>query len=426
MNSNNIQNLLSQVAVITKKYDDIAEITGENFNIFRILKMERREVKTHSAFLAELLNPRGSHGQKDVFLKLFIEEVFQDSNEQNNIRSEITYADKFKKSNYEKVSFTESFAEYNIGLTSEDMENGGQIDILINSEKHKIIIENKIDAIEQPKQLVRYYNYAPNEPLFYLTLDGKKPEEIVGDKITLNHGTHFKCISYETHILNWLEKCREKAVNHSLLRESLTQYINLIKLLTGQTLNKKMEKEIFDICHDNPRLIEAYLSLPPKKELKIELIRQFGDRLKEQINREKIIINSIDTRSYCDKPNFISMDFKIEGWKENIWLQIMYDYEGERMTNPTIGIYIHEVSNEERIRISSLYRNEIKIEFDKLGIGDDKKYSNWVMLYTFNDIDINDDLKVWSNLFLNFGKRTKEVMLNIIEVGKHIELLQSM
>lgn len=35
--------------------------------------VERDEVHTRSAFLAELLNPKGSHGMKDKFLKLFIE-----------------------------------------------------------------------------------------------------------------------------------------------------------------------------------------------------------------------------------------------------------------------------------------------------------------------------------------------------------------
>ena len=73
-----IQNLLTQIHVIQKKYDDIAEITGENFNIFKILKLEAHEVKTHSAFLAELLNPMGSHSLKDAFLKLFIEIVVSD------------------------------------------------------------------------------------------------------------------------------------------------------------------------------------------------------------------------------------------------------------------------------------------------------------------------------------------------------------
>ena len=45
---------------------------GDFFNIFSILKMETDEVKTHSAFLAELLNPKGSHGQGNIFIDEFV------------------------------------------------------------------------------------------------------------------------------------------------------------------------------------------------------------------------------------------------------------------------------------------------------------------------------------------------------------------
>lgn len=67
------ESLLDQVNALLKRYADINQITGEEFNIFRILKLESSEVRMHSAFLAELLNPKGSHGQKDTFLKLFID-----------------------------------------------------------------------------------------------------------------------------------------------------------------------------------------------------------------------------------------------------------------------------------------------------------------------------------------------------------------
>ncbi|MCY6354173.1 PD-(D/E)XK nuclease family protein [Clostridium sp. ZS2-4] len=39
--------------------------------------MERLEVKTHSTFIYELLNPQGSHNQEKVFLKLFVEKVLK-------------------------------------------------------------------------------------------------------------------------------------------------------------------------------------------------------------------------------------------------------------------------------------------------------------------------------------------------------------
>ena len=56
-----------------RKLHESAELTGENFNVFSILQMESAEVKTHSAIIAELLNPQGSHSQGTLFLKLFLQ-----------------------------------------------------------------------------------------------------------------------------------------------------------------------------------------------------------------------------------------------------------------------------------------------------------------------------------------------------------------
>lgn len=44
---NNIKTLLSQVSDISKKYEEIAKLTGENYNVFRILKLTTAEVKAH-------------------------------------------------------------------------------------------------------------------------------------------------------------------------------------------------------------------------------------------------------------------------------------------------------------------------------------------------------------------------------------------
>src|SRR6056297_1174792 len=67
-----IEQILYEVQTISESYDRVAEATGENFNIFSVLKIETDEVTTHSRFIAELLNPKGAHGQKDRFLKIFM------------------------------------------------------------------------------------------------------------------------------------------------------------------------------------------------------------------------------------------------------------------------------------------------------------------------------------------------------------------
>ena len=72
-NKESLKQLLSQINTINEAYKIVKKNTGEDFNIFGILGMERKEVKTHSRILAELLDPKGSHLQGNIFLKLFID-----------------------------------------------------------------------------------------------------------------------------------------------------------------------------------------------------------------------------------------------------------------------------------------------------------------------------------------------------------------
>ena len=53
---NTITNLMRFSAEQVVKAEEISRLKGENFNIFSILGLESAENKTHSAFIAELLN----------------------------------------------------------------------------------------------------------------------------------------------------------------------------------------------------------------------------------------------------------------------------------------------------------------------------------------------------------------------------------
>src|ERR1035437_761922 len=46
-----------------------------DFSIFDIVTIKRLEENLHSPLLGELLDTRGSHGQKDLFYRLFLNEV---------------------------------------------------------------------------------------------------------------------------------------------------------------------------------------------------------------------------------------------------------------------------------------------------------------------------------------------------------------
>ena len=250
-NISTIKNLLENVNVIQNKYDDIAEITGEKFNIFSVLNLTSNEVRTHSAFIGELLNVKGSHGLKDVPLKLFIKILEEKFTSPKVDESETSIgAERFNLITETALTTVEK----NISRLNEDKTEGGRIDIIIQ-DKNKtngLVIENKIYAREQENQLIRYYNYCKENfskevPILYLTLNGSFPTS----GLDLIEKQHYFNISYKEDIINWLELCIKEASDKPMLREAIKQYIYLIKKLTGQTLNKKMGEEIQDLILKN-------------------------------------------------------------------------------------------------------------------------------------------------------------------------------
>nr|HPN18233.1 PD-(D/E)XK nuclease family protein [Chitinophagales bacterium] len=120
----NIQNLLNQVNLISKHYDRISSLTGEKFNIFSIMSMEKNEVYTHSAIITELLNPYGNHGQTDVFLKEFITIINSKIERDKDGNNKISY-----------LNNCEGLKEHTIKESSEIKPCSGRIDIYITNKK---------------------------------------------------------------------------------------------------------------------------------------------------------------------------------------------------------------------------------------------------------------------------------------------------
>ncbi len=258
METTQFETLFEKVTTLNNHYKRINDLTGENFNIFRILKLEASEVRLHSAFLAELLNPKGNHGQKDVFLKLFVK-LFCYNN---------------------KLIDTENCSveiEKHTTSISHDFTEGGRIDIVITDKNgQKILIENKIYAADQKNQLLRYHHYSPNADLLYITLNQKEPNKnSIG---TLIKDEHFKCYSFKTHVLRWLELCRKEVAVYPIVRESITQYINLIKYLTNQTINDNMQTELNGIIAAN--LEASFLIADNLDKALNEVSIDFGSKIK--------------------------------------------------------------------------------------------------------------------------------------------------
>ncbi|MFK7048869.1 PD-(D/E)XK nuclease family protein [Flavobacterium davisii] len=258
------KDLLENVSIFEKHSKELALLNGENFNIYSVLGLESAENKTHSNFLAELLNPNGSHNLGNVLLNHFISLIDLNSNFKFN--SENATVQK-------EVSFKNSVTQ-----------ESGRIDICIKDNcGYTILIENKIYAKDQPQQLKKYSNYNVNKSsLYYLTLYGKEPSQ--ESSVDLEMNIHYKCISYTNTIKDWLELCIKEAYNQPILRESIRQYIILINKLTGQLSNKKMETEIKSLIQKNLQSANQISKL--FEEAKFEIVERIRKELAEKMQNE--------------------------------------------------------------------------------------------------------------------------------------------
>nr|WP_314832675.1 PD-(D/E)XK nuclease family protein [uncultured Porphyromonas sp.] len=297
-----IQRFFQEVASICTHEQALQEERhrkGENYNLFSILNIERYELK-HSALIANLLDPKGSHGCGDAFLKAFFEIALK----------ERAYP-------FEDCTHLHSYTEYYTGPIAGD--TGGRIDILVTSSDYGLIIENKIYAGDQDKQLTRYDNYgkeifgADGYLLVYLTLYGCDASKESTATKSAEEVAYLR-LSYAEDILRWLKQCVRLANNKPLVRESLNQYIRTIKQLTYQDMNPKNIQKIIDLAVDHP---EVVATLSSKRDAIAQGIRKkyiFAE-LKKYADQKGWLYDDSESSYNEEEPK---IRFRKEGWDGSI------------------------------------------------------------------------------------------------------------
>jgi len=140
---------------------DKLDLGLKNPNIFSILRITRNEIR-HSNFLSWLLDPKGSHGLDDLFLKRFLREVFS--------------SERFGDIDQVDVE----------GLNLNEVQvlrEWNHIDLLVVLTDVVICIENKVFTKDHSKQLERYkeviqHSYPNKKKVFvYLNPEGEESNE---------------------------------------------------------------------------------------------------------------------------------------------------------------------------------------------------------------------------------------------------------
>ena len=295
---NDIINILNQVRIVSQKIKEQRKEKferGESFNIFNDLGFMSDEVHLHSMFLANLLNPKGSHGQRGKFLEAFLK-MLQKS-------FPAISADRLVLDTANASVEVEKY----IGRQTDN--EGGRIDIFLTDGKHSIIIENKIYAVDQHHQMLRYWNYGMSQKgndteksfvLIYLTLDGCSPsKDSLGEDLKEND---IVCLSYKSDIRGWLDRCVELSSRTPLVRETINQYISTIDILTNNVMEDN--KELLDIL---------------SKEENLDAVYDIANNKNIVVNR---IINEVfipKLRDLAESKGLTMGDNCIENWMEESW-----------------------------------------------------------------------------------------------------------
>ncbi|WP_108422846.1 PD-(D/E)XK nuclease family protein [Flagellimonas amoyensis] len=293
----NEKKLIQDAKRIIAHHNEVSRLKGENFNVFSILNMEHKENGTHSAFLGELLHPKGSHSKGNLFLKLFLEIVGD-----NTI-------------DLEKASVV---LEKHIGKRDDANLLGGRVDIYITDQVNSICIENKIYASDQNVQIQRYCNHnKENNTVYYLTLNGSDASSESKGKLVLDKD--YYCLSYKTDIIEWLETCLKESAEEPILRESIKQYIILLKKLTNQLSNKEMENEMHKLVRENYNAAQTISTAISDVEL--ETTKQFADEIAVRLRKELSNSWRVEVDNDLNDP-WTGITIANVNWPENIAVKL--------------------------------------------------------------------------------------------------------
>lgn len=344
----NIESVLNNIVELKSMYFE----GGEMFNFLTTINRANDEV-SHSAILAEFLNPNGTHGQGVQILKEFI------AISRINIESILESA----------IVRTEYFCG----------EGNGRIDILVSFGDYEcIIIENKVFASDQPKQLKRYHDWAQDIKkykiihLVYLTPEGSAPTNQSRD---LLESTKITLLSYREHIKTLLHNCQQnpKLSHKPRIRFALNEYENTINKFLG-IMNEPLKHEIIELLKKN-----KYYEIIPELEqaiidFKTEIQFEFWSKIVERINNSNISNFKVEPPNIIDIVKYYQRDnkpriirewplFKIENETVNLKLQIM--------TNFAYGLSCGEAKE---VSFDELIKNALDYRFTK-----EEKRLNWLV-----------------------------------------------
>ena len=275
-----------------EKSKDYLYEDSSRFNLLSIIEKDRDEAHIHSKVIYNLLSQNWGKKDKETFLTLFLKEL--------GIEEEIIYNEKWE------VTREKAF----------DLDTiKGRLDFEIKSKDYIYIIEMKIDAGDQPEQLMRYQKFAKEQhkkyKIFYLTLDGHNAsKKSVGEEDSEEiKKVEYTNISFKEEILNWLEKCLDLVKGKENKSACINQYIASINKILGEK-NTKIKDNILKSSEDIKNAITIYKKLNENLQKVLESFFEELNKKLEDIGSKVIYNKNYINNYYCA----YRLDTDVEDW----------------------------------------------------------------------------------------------------------------
>jgi DNA-directed RNA polymerase subunit N (RpoN/RPB10) len=181
----------SRIARAEKQQQKLDCKEATRFNLFDLIQPDENKL---SDILKLLLDPKGEHGQGDLFLRLLIEKLDIGLTTKHTQHALV-----------EREAPTHGIEKYR-----------RRIDVLAEAGDW-VAIENKVDSSEQPEQVKDYLGHlryctrgnGHRFVLIYLTPEGRRPDSLNRAELdeAVSSGS-LRCWSYQLQLREWLVTCR--------------------------------------------------------------------------------------------------------------------------------------------------------------------------------------------------------------------------
>jgi hypothetical protein len=193
------------------------------FNVFHLIDPDENKL---SEILARLLDPKGGHGQGDLFLRLLFKQLGLGSD------AKLT-----KNATVQREAPTHGIQKYR-----------RRMDVFVEAGA-LLAIENKLDSPEQRDQVKDYLEHLQQcakgrqTRLIYLTPDRRPPVSLHSSVIEQQQAVgKLHCWSYQDELGAWLESCRRECEAQKI-RYFLSDFIDYIESMLKRESENNLETE---------------------------------------------------------------------------------------------------------------------------------------------------------------------------------------